>query len=800
MRRVLLIATVLVIGFAIARAPVIRPSLGGALLANAREVAVYRLGPGPARFPLSPGQRALRLLLNLDLGSSVPPDGVPYAIRVEIPEDGLAATFPLVGMPAQDRLGAPAAFYMGEAVFPARTREIAVERGGERAATAVVSLVSPSNATASVRLLTSEARPPLARDLLVRRLGPAGLARLATSLGLLEWDQLGEGVREDLLARRWVRAAAVAGTASRRLYLLGSPAPTGTGSRERSVDVGAGRVASFTVRGPGTLHLVARDSPLEGEARVLAADGTSSTSPLVLAAGERASIPVAPGLATVRVSAVRASAVQAVGDLRMGIDPSRTRALPGGEAEIEPVWSVETAMLALPEPAQPLVYDLGGRGGAELRLSARAIVDPSGGETPFRLRWRMLDRQGIAVASGEIPGASVPAPEDRIDSEPLRVPAQPFYAYLWPPRSAERLEISADRPVALGVSSPGFAPDPFVGPRPGFDDTVVQRFQREERPSWFRVRPVGEPELWATQRILQLRSAVRIENAPESPPPPMEAESFAPVGGPPRLLLVAPAAEDADARDRGCWWPIRAGVETAVVLEPPAGSAADARVQPSLLYAGDAALAGREAQVTVDGRPAARLAIFSPRGQVALPFLAPGSHRVKVDPGAPARLFLDRPVPGTPLHRAYGVYEMEPGAPLRIRLAKGPGPRSLGVTIYFDGRPSPQARVAARIDGGLRSARPGSASLGWTRLERVAPVRGGPSEGAFYLNRTSGPVWASQPIFVPLHDDLAPGVHEVALTVENARTRAFARFFGYGAAGPAERVRHMSEIHTESPP
>jgi hypothetical protein len=799
-RRVLVAAAVLAVGFAIARAPLIRPSLGGALLANAHEVAVYRLGSGPVRFPLSAGQRVLRLLVNFDLGPSAPPDGVPYAARVEIPEEGLAATFPLTGIPAQDRLGAPVAFYLGEAVSPARTREIAVERAHSGAASALVSLSSPPGATASVRLLTSEARPPLARDLLVRRLGPAGLARLASSLGLLDWDQLGAAVREDLLARRWVRAAAVPGTASRRLYLLGSPAPSGSEPRQRGEEVGEGRVAAFTVRGPGTLHLVAAESTLEGEALALAADGTSLTLPLHLAAAERASIPIGAGLATVRVSAASASVVQAVADPRMVLDPSRRRALPGGEAEIEPVWSVETALLALPEPAPPLVYEVGGRGGAELRLSARAIVEPSRGETAFRLRWRMLDGRGIAVASGEIPGASIAAPEDRIDSEPLSVPGQPFYSYLWPPQSAERLEISTDRPVALGVSSPGFAPDPFVGPRPGLDDTLVQRFQREERPAWFRVRPLGEPALWSTRRVLKVRSAVRIEKAPEPPPPPPEAESFAPEGGPPRLLLVAPAAEDADAHDRGSWWPIRAGVETAVVLEPPAGSAADARVQPSLLWAGDAALAGREALVTVDGRPAARLAIFSPRGQVALPFLPPGSHRVKVDAGAPARLFLDRPVPGTRLHRAYGVYEIEHGAPLRVRLAKGPGPRSLGVTIYFDGPPSPQARVAARIDGGRRSARPGSASLGWTRLERVAPLRADPSEGAFYLNRTSGPVWASQPVFVPLHDDLAPGVHEVALSVENARTRAFARFFGYGAAGPAERVRRTSEIHTEAPP
>lgn len=801
MRRLALGGIVLAIGYAIARAPVIRPSLGGALLASARETAVYRLGPAPARFALPPGKSSLRILVNLDLGPAVPPEGVPYAVRVEIPEDGVAWTFPLVGAQAADRTGAPVAFYLGEAVSPARTREVAVDRGRDGPATAVVSLLGSAGSTASVRLLTLEERPPLARDAILGRLGPEGLLRLASSLGPLDWEQLDGDLREGLLARRWVRAAAEPGTAARRLYLLGPPAPT-VGPRLRGQDVGPGRTVAYTVRGPGTLHLVAAEGPLRGRARTLGPDGTSSEVPLALGPGERASLPIGRGPTTVRVSADGEGLVQAVGEATMALDPARARGLPGGEVELEPVWSVETVALALPDPAAHLAFDLAGRGGAEVRISARPLVSPGAGETAFRLGWRILDGRGAALASGAVPLVAPPAPEDRIDSDPDRLLAQPAYAWVWPRAGGERLELWTDRPAALGASSPGFPTDPWVGPAPGLADGILERFRREERPAWFRVRPADEGALWAAGRMLRVRSALRLEERPEPPEPPEVAESLEPLGGPPRFLLLAPVGdpEDPDARAPGNWWPIPANADTPVALAAPPGSPAEARVRPSLIHAGDAALAGREMLVSVDGRVAARVPVFSPRGQVALPYVPAGRHRVRIDPGAPTRLFLDVPVAGSPLHRAYATFELQEGAPLRVRLAKGVAPRSLGVMLYFDGRPSAESRLVARIDGGARAGRPGTASLGWTRLEREAPVRAAAAPGAFYLNRTAGPTWASEPVFVPLHDDLRAGVHEIAISVRNAGARAFARFFSYGASAPAERVTHVGEIHTESPP
>ena len=435
--------------------------------------------------------------MNLDLVPPVPVEGVPYVVRVEIPEDGFTASFPLVATPATDQAGGPAAFYLGEARAPARTRDVAVERSGEGPATATIWLESPPGATASLRLLTAEARPPLARDVLLGRLGPEGRARLATSVGPLDWDQLDDGVREGLLERRWTRAAAGPGAPSRRLYVVSLPAPAHRVPRPRGEQVGGDRVAAFTVRGPGTLHLVALDGPLRGEARKLETDGTTSIFPLALGVGDRASLPISAGLATVRVTAADPARVLAVGELRMAVDPGRVRALPGGEAELEPAWAVELSPLGAAEPEAPLVFDLGGRGAEALRVSVRALLEPGAGDTPLRVRWRALDGRGGAVAGGESPLSVRPAPEDRIDADEARVPSQPAIFYLWPPASAELLEVRVDRPAAVGLSSPGFPPDPLLGSRPGLADGLVLRFHPEERPAWFRLRPRDEPALWA---------------------------------------------------------------------------------------------------------------------------------------------------------------------------------------------------------------------------------------------------------------------------------------------------------------
>jgi hypothetical protein len=171
---------------------------------------------------------------------------------------------------------------------------------------------------------------------------------------------------------------------------------------------------------------------------------------------------------------------------------------------------------------------------------------------------------------------------------------------------------------------------------------------------------------------------------------------------------------------------------------------------------------------------------------------------LRVDLAARARLFLDRPIAGAHPFRSLSVYELRAGGPLRVRIPKRAGSRSLGVVLYFDGHPPEDATLEAVVDRGQRQARPGTLSLERTSLRRTLPITVAPLEGALHLNRgDAGGTWVSAPVYVPLHDDLQPGVHQVSLAVRGARVRSFARFFAYGAR-TRERLAHFNQLREET--
>jgi hypothetical protein len=71
-------------------------------------------------------------------------------------------------------------------------------------------------------------------------------------------------------------------------------------------------------------------------------------------------------------------------------------------------------------------------------------------------------------------------------------------------------------------------------------------------------------------------------------------------------------------------------------------------------------------------------------------------------------------------------------------------------------------------------------------------------EGARYLNRAQDELWASQPVFIPLGDDLARGPHRIALRTHGL-TAPVARFFSYGAPVGSRISQHL-ELRAELSP
>lgn len=792
MRRLLLTALVLGAAVLIARGAAIHPVFRGGALASARETAAFRIDAKGVRFPLNEGTRRLRILVNLDLAPNASPEGVGFSLRVRIPEERYEEQFALLGI-ARVRLdGEPAAFYLGESTSPAWTREIALERRNSDAATLEVSLIEPEGAFGSVRVLAEAVRAPFAAGVLARRNGPVERNQLASSLGPLDWDQLPEDLQADLLQRRWMRIPAAPGALSRRLYVAGAPTPVSKPEQPAGELVEAGQVAAYTLQGPGVLRLSAAGPPIRGTVELLQADGQLRTQPLELKAGDRLDLALGQMLTTARVRVSEPSQILAiVSDRKLALATARLEPRADGEWMLHPAVALERNPRAEPEPAPPVVYDLRGRAGREMRITARLRARPGDKPALAHVRWIIRDEARRAVASGAIEQALSPAPEDRIDEEPGTVPTEPAMAYLWPPPSAATLEVASDPPALIAVDSPGFAPPEGEPGDSGVKPRTALRHAPVERPLWFRVRSSNEDELLASGRIERIRSATRLEAIPPPPPPTAHAETLALLDGAPRFTLLVPRKPGAPLPELGVWWPLANGVASEVRFDPLPGSSPKVRVPWNVLFLGDASSDKQEAAIRVDSSEATRAMLFTSRGTLALPPTTPGVHRVEISigksrasPRPPPRLFIDHPTGSTPF-RAVSVYPLRNSKHATVRLQKSAEPRSLGAVLYFDGSPGEGASLEVTIDGGRRTPPAARSSRSRSRLTRVLPVRADALVGASYLNRRAPGVWGSAPLFVGLGDDIPAGNHLVSLALKGTSAKAFVRLFSHG--GPQHK-------------
>lgn len=860
-RRVVLTLAVLGLALGLARLPPVRLHLGAAnvSLGDAHEVLAYQLVAGgpPVRIAIPAGQALLRVLVNLDLPGAAPPPApvalTPFVLRVRLPDEVREESFPLRADATPRPDGRPFAFYLGESTHPARTREVAVLRGasGLPAGEVEIDLDAPAGTSASVRLLVRTARSAV-----VRRLGQdqqTVAARRASQVGPLAWDELGPELRATLDESLWTRASARPGTPSRRLYVLGlgdtprsrreADARAATAARQAARDaarlaqaVGPGVVVAYTVRGPTTLDLLAPAAPLQGSAELLDERGRRSTLTLTLAGGDARSLAIPAGLVTVRVLASHDTHVAAFVDDAAASDPFAADAPSNPPRQsrgfaVRPLANPVLAVTVLPAPAPPVSYDLAGRGDHELRLVARARLSRAEADAadplpPATLRWRLLDARGQALASGNWPVPRLPAPEDRIaEAAPLAenatdeapslptvdaLPSEPQTGYLWLPPGAARLELVADAPLYATVASPGApAPPPPAEPPPV---ELLHAPPPVTARAFYPLQPEQRLALGSAGRLIHLALTTRL--APPPPPaglpPGSRAESVTPQARLPRFTLLAPARrEPAAARTTTAptWYPLPTANATLRIV-PPRGVSAQARLPVRLRYRERGAAptgrrtTGRALLISVDGAAAQRVPLYAARGETGLPPLPAGTHRLSVTvtpPGPLPEVLVDQEVvAASESFREASVYALRPGQPALFPLTKGTGPRALGLIVYFDGFPGRHVRLTARLPTAPSSVQRGVLAGARTLRERVVPVAATALGGASYLNRSAAaPVFATAPVFIPLHEDLRAGRHPIVVTVSGTRAPAFVRAFAYGAGAPQESITHFNRLAGE---
>lgn len=819
-RRALLTLVVLLGGAVVLRAPAIRPSFGGALLAHSREIKVYPVSATPTRFALPQGQRELRLVVNFDLPATVPTSAVTFVLRARIPEEGRDTSFSLTAEQAVTVHGEPVAFYLGETFVPARPREIAIERATDVPGTLEVSLIEPASARGAIRVLVTQQRAPLAQELLLRRLTGHGKETLAARRGPLDWEELGDNGQAELLARRWIRLPAEGATPARRLYVNGDAPATARSEADDGIDLGAGESLAFTVRGPGTLRLEpVAESSLIGEARLLQESGEESSRALMLGAGDRIDWPLPLGLATLRVRlSVAGRALVTASSAAVAIDDAQVRPRDDGEPALTPAWSRQRA--ARGAKGEPVAFDLKGRGQESLRLSAWATPEAGDEQAAVQVAWSFVSAAGRELAAGRIDEPRKAAPEDRVAeaSAPNSAPtpialSDPVVVYLRPPVQAARLNLVAGARVRLAVASPGHAHD-ATRPQPERRDqttdsdapgppgnAIVLRNAASDAPTWYAIRPANLAQLAALGRVDSVLLARRLERRPARPRPLGAAESLAPSGNQPRFSLLVPvrAAPSPAQTVRDGWWPIESARTAVVTIIAPPGGSSEARPSLNLLYVGQDSPLGAKAGLRVDGRERPNVALAAARGQVALPALPVGPHAVALSVDGRARLFINQPVAGARPYRGVGVYALAPDLRLNVSLTKTAAARELGIVVYFDGPPPTKPWLEVRIDAARRRTGVALATRDDTRLVRELPLVARALPDGLYLNRSAPEVSVAEPLFVKLGDDLAAGEHDIEIALGGTRTPAFVRFFAYGATLPKERLSQVGVARSTSP-
>jgi hypothetical protein len=549
-------------------------------------------------------------------------------------------------------------------------------------------------------------------------------------------------------------------------------------------------VAAFTVRGPGTLHLEAPDG-LAGTTTLLDGNGDERTRALALRPGGRESLAVGRGFHMLRITASRPGRVRVLGEARLAVRPEPVAGA-GDEIELAPAWSWQALALAGPE-GPPVEIALAGRGEAALRLVARLPLGTSPLAAPeAALAWRFVDGRGTVLQQGRLPVAGTPALEDRLDG-PASFVSVPTAAFLWAPRGAEKLLLVAARPVAVSLSSPALDSPVAPADQLGIDHQLVMRYR--DSTAFEGVRPINLPELRRLDRVVRFAGAMRLEPRPEPRAVSEEATSLAPEHGGAQFVLLAPLPEVNAGHQDGVSFTVRPGREETVTVARPRGASAQARVAATVYYEIERVRGRGAVTVSLDGQVVRRASVLGKRGQLVLPTVAVGRHKLRVELPSEGRVFVDQPVAGAAAFRRSRVFPVR-GRTTVVHLPKPAAARSLGVVLYADGPGRGPVALEAVVDGGVRARRTAGLSNDYTRLVRRIPLDFERLEGARYLNRARGAVWASEPVFIPLGDDLRAGGHRIALRTLGFGGQPMARFFSYGRPLTSRISQHV-ELRAE---
>ena len=668
---------------------------------------------------------------------------------------------------------------------------------------------------ALVRLFRENDRDPAQREAVVEFLDETERWELVRSSTYVPWELLPDDEKDRRLRRRWTRMSALGERGSdydtRTIFVTDFRSTIPAIADDDGIDVARDRWAAINVVGPAILTLTVDEARPHAALDVHAVGAAAGPWRLGLDAPGALEVVVPAGPATLVVATEETTPVRFTlsGPPDALLAPLDLRvAAPAGTLVPDRV-RVELAVAGPDEVVVAPARDVPGAPllGRALRLDARVIDAPVGGLDTVEpalatLSFRFVAADGALLGDDDLVIGGPASRFERVRYAGADHPVgEPSAVRTIAPEKTARIEITADRPVALRLYRWGGGAttiqEPYLGAQVA--DHRWRYVELVDR-TWYPLLPSNHDALATEGRLAELTAQARLEPGGTLGEAEEPVGARAPGGA---LVTVTPVGHPEQQRARE---PVPEDQIVHVLTHWPAGSIAS--LAPGVARSIDfparlvdrgrvswevpAAAVGGELVVTVGDLPAVTAPITATRGSLTLPRVPTGVHPVTVTAPAGAALWIDRPPSGPGawrgLHRERRLFSL--AEPLRVHLVKRAGERvRLHAIVYAAGdAASADPVVRITVGGGRPLRRSGvvidkltdadrSASLPAAR--RAAPARlidrGGETAG---LPRT---------ISLTLLEDLVPGTHEIALYNLDGRP-LWVRFVATGrpAASPSD--------------
>lgn len=774
--------------------------------AAAERTIVYKVGHerGP-RFRLGRSGAAIKVVTCAVVpGGYDPARRVGFGFRVTIEQDGRTLWTDDVHIESRQSKGRRirGGVWLDEGAFTADPVQLADERiliieppvAPAGAILTLTLLGEPDEAL--VRLFRESDRDPAQRDAVVEFLDEAERWELVRSSTYVPWELLPDDEKDRRLKRRWTRMSALGERGSdydtRTIFVTDYRAPIAAVIDAEGIEVSRHRWAAINVTGPTTVTLAVDQARAHAVLDVHAVGIAAGPWRLALDEPGELAIDVPEGPATLVVATEEAAPLRFTmsGPPDALLAPLELRAAtrPGilvpDRVRIELAVAGPDAVVTAPArdvPGAPLL-------GRVLRLDARVIDAPIGSLDTVEpalatLAFRFVAGDGKVIGEDQL---VIGGPASRFERVQFaggeHSVGEPSAVRTIAPEKTARIEITADRPVALRLYRWGGGAttieEPYLAATvPDHRWRYVELVDR----TWYPLLPSNHDALATEGRLAQLDAQARLE--PGGPLGDIDGHvgssatsagtasgtlvTVDPVGHPEQQRAREPVPDDQIVHVLTHW-----PVGSVATLAPGVARAIDfpaKRVERARIsWEVDASAVGGELVVAIGTLPAVTAPITATRGSITLPRVPPGVHGVRATAPAGAALWIDRPPSGPGawrgLYRERRLFSL--AQPLRVHLVKRAGERIRLHAIVYAAGDAASADPALRITvgGGRPMRRSGvvidkltdadrSAVLPAAR--RAAPARlidrGGESAG---LPRT---------ISLTLLEDLVPGTHEIAI-------------------------------------